>query len=233
MGIPKIIHQIWMQGYKKMPFRHKRWTKSWRKKNRDWQYRFWDETAIISLIEEHIPELLPSYSNFDCVVARSDIGRYVILSVYGGLYADTDTICIKPIEDIVDLEHYTIITNVHDMLDVDHTIEQKLEQVTNSVIFCQPKHPVIQDILQRISRYEDDGQFWINITGPPMLSKCVTQYFNATQDVLLLNHKYIISAYYYPTVYLRYIVTRRYPKQFAIHFNCSARKLREMINWWR
>lgn len=45
------------------------------------------------------PEVLRAYKNFPLNVMRADFWRYAILYIYGGIYADIDVECRRPIKD--------------------------------------------------------------------------------------------------------------------------------------
>ena len=87
MNIPAIIHQIWIQGANTVPARYRENSHTWRKKNPDWEYKLWDESSLRALMTEKAPEWLLLYNWQNEVVARADVGRYVVLQQYGGLYA--------------------------------------------------------------------------------------------------------------------------------------------------
>ena len=92
--IPKIIHQIWIGS--RLPLSYRGWTNSWKRLNEGWEYRLWDSKEIIALGLKNEEAFRPSRS----VGARSDIARYEILERFGGVYADTDFECLRPVQEI-------------------------------------------------------------------------------------------------------------------------------------
>lgn len=60
-------------------------------KHPDSEYNLWDDEDIINLAHKEFPELLEVWDKLQGI-QRADIGRYLILYVNGGIYADTDVI---------------------------------------------------------------------------------------------------------------------------------------------
>lgn len=87
--IPKIIHQIWIQGCNKLPEKHKKYSDKW-KQQKGYQYICWNDITIKNLIIKHDKELLKIYNYFDLLQQKSDLARYLILYIYGGIYIDMD-----------------------------------------------------------------------------------------------------------------------------------------------
>ena len=48
-SIPHIIHQIWLGG--SLPEKYAAWCESWKEQNPAYEYRLWDDKAILSLGE--------------------------------------------------------------------------------------------------------------------------------------------------------------------------------------
>lgn len=98
-SVPKIIHQIWMQGYDKIPKKFHANVEKNKMLNPDFTYMFWDETKILKLLKD--PMLLDTYDNFDYMLQKVDFARYLILYYYGGITIDMDAYCIKPLSDML------------------------------------------------------------------------------------------------------------------------------------
>ena len=90
--IPKIIHQIWI-GPKKLPNKYKNWMKSWLRFNPEYKYILWQDKDIEKLQMINQKE----YKKAKNPGIKSDIARYEILYLYGGIYIDTDFECLGQI----------------------------------------------------------------------------------------------------------------------------------------
>ena len=99
--IPKIIHNIWIQGYQNLPEKEKQNHLKIKKLNPDWEFIIWDNNMIIELLKKY-PKIYYVYKNVNNLsgiinnnATRSDIARYIIMKEYGGLYYDFDFECIS------------------------------------------------------------------------------------------------------------------------------------------
>ena len=107
----KVIHQMWFQGKENMPLKYNETTKSWKNTNPSWDYRFWDEESISSLILSKYPEYYDQWISLDKMIKKCDSARYFIMHQYGGVYADLDTQCHKPLDILIqdyDLDDFEI-----------------------------------------------------------------------------------------------------------------------------
>lgn len=92
--------------------------------------------------------------------------RYVVLYEFGGVYADLDTECLKPLDRILykypcvispePYEHSSLIYNTEFL-------------VTNSVMFCRAKHPFLAQVMESIPEFSHFSQD-IDATGPNFLT---------------------------------------------------------------
>ena len=107
--IPKIIHNIWIQGYDKLSEEIKKNHLLVKKSNHDWEFMIWDNVAILKLLKKY-PVLLNIYKNTqkymdlsnqttvsqmkkDKMNIKANLAKYVILKEYGGVYYDIDIKC--------------------------------------------------------------------------------------------------------------------------------------------
>lgn len=120
--IPKIIHNIWIQGYDTLSEKNKQNYDNIKKLNHDWKFIFWDEPMIIELMKKY-PKIHDIYNNVEKLsytfkinmyAIKSDISRYIILKEYGGLYFDIDFECISSFNDLFNEDDtiYTISSNI-------------------------------------------------------------------------------------------------------------------------
>tara|TARA_R110000744_G_scaffold60148_2_gene124785 strand:- start:132 stop:947 length:816 start_codon:yes stop_codon:yes gene_type:complete len=88
--IPKIIHQLWI-GELPAPLDI---MNSYKDKNPDYEYKFWDENALkvlrIPKKYQHKIDLMKEING------KADMYRWIILRDYGGIFVDADMLCIHP-----------------------------------------------------------------------------------------------------------------------------------------
>jgi hypothetical protein len=97
--VPKIIHQSWKQT--ELPRDFKVWSESWKRVHPDWEYWFWTDGDNRELVETYYPEYLSMYDSLWVEINRADFVRALYMHRYGGVYADLDTWCLRPMEHLV------------------------------------------------------------------------------------------------------------------------------------
>jgi hypothetical protein len=129
--IPKIIHQIWI-GPKKRP---DIWIDTFRidyiNKNPEYQYILWTEDNIEPLFNDFpiyrlVYDIEPTYNG------KSDILRYLILYIHGGIYIDADSVWIN-----------------------DKSFDTLLEQVNESDVFVGKSPDNLEQLTKKDIKYEN------------------------------------------------------------------------------
>ncbi len=98
--IPGVVHQTW----KNAEVTHwifQRSQASVQEHLSDFEYRFWTDKDLESLIEEDYPEYLDRWQNLSAPIKRVDLARCLILHKHGGVYADLDFIFTGRVSEIL------------------------------------------------------------------------------------------------------------------------------------
>jgi len=129
--IPKIIHQIWI-GPKKRP---DIWCNTFRidyiNKNPEYQYFLWNEDNIDSLFVD-FPIYRIIYDIEETYNGKSDILRYLILYIHGGIYIDADSVWIN-----------------------EKSFDKLLEQVNDSGVFAGKNPNSLDPSTKKDKKYEN------------------------------------------------------------------------------
>ncbi|WP_394829206.1 glycosyltransferase [Pendulispora albinea] len=157
--IPKKIHHVWPGDD---PFRASfhPFRTSWLEHHPDWTLHFW-RTELGAGIAEDVRALLadPRYT----VVVKSDVARFELLRVHGGIYADTDVECLKPFDDLLE--------------DGFFCGRESAETLCPSVVGCTPGHPFAAlFVREALARLRQVGPAAANakpneVTGPVLLTE--------------------------------------------------------------
>lgn len=211
MSIPKIIHQIWFQGEKFIPEHLVNYQKSWKEKNQDYQYMFWDRNYINDLIKQvNVNWITETYNNFPLMIQKIDFAKYIILYYIGGIYVDMDMKCIKSLNNLIELPNiktkkivvsnltYDFIQRVIFLLSGNFNVKNL---VNNGVIMCEPKHEIILNTMKY--GYQNKDNFFKNksnflyifySTGPLALSNALIDYTNqnkySSSEIEILDQSY-------------------------------------------
>jgi hypothetical protein len=101
--IPKILHQAWVSG-DPLKDRYFPWRLSWIEHNPSWTFMFWDMDNLP--FEKFSPsgaKLMDMKLKFG---VKSDIVRWELLYLFGGVWADMDTECRKPMDQFLENESF-------------------------------------------------------------------------------------------------------------------------------
>jgi len=132
--IPKIIHQIWIGDQSKRP---SQLMQTWVDLHPSWSYRLWTEKEILEfeLLNRNQFDLHPT------LPGKADIARYEILFRLGGFFIDADSICIKPLDNLLRKEFVCCYESER----------HRGNLVANGYIGCPRRHKSMSDLIRVIS----------------------------------------------------------------------------------
>lgn len=138
MFVSKIIHQLWIGS--ELPPGLANCVQKWRDMHPDWEHRLWSEEELSDLVTPY-DDLIARAADYvpaDAVYQfKSDLYRWVILQEHGGLWADTDTWPLKPVDEL--------ITD-----DVVFGWEIQGKWLGTSTFYIAQGHPVLEAIIERV-----------------------------------------------------------------------------------
>lgn len=195
--IPKKIHQIWYQGVDSLPEKYIKNAATWRQNHPNWEYLLWDKHSMDDLIQGKYPEYLSMYQQFTYMHQKIDICKYLILWDQGGVYADMDTVSLRPLSQLLCRfpESKVLVSlgagnNLENLLLTGQQI-----MVNNGIIISTAKHPFFHTVIKRIAPCSDlePKIHCINTsTGPKMFTQAVMEYLNTgDKSLTLLPNKYL------------------------------------------
>lgn len=135
--IPHVIHHVWVGP--PMPEHLASYVATWRWHHPDWEHVLWSDSDLGWLRHsdefDRASDLVPP----DAVgQLRADIARYEILLRHGGLYVDTDTEALRPIDDVLD---------GHDAW----AAAEDARWVGNTYLAAAPGHPVMAALVDGLA----------------------------------------------------------------------------------
>lgn len=181
--IPKIIHQIWLQGENNIPIDYPNYSASWKNLNPEFKYILWDENMIINLINNKFPKFLNVFNNYPKLVQKVDAAKYLIIYVYGGIYVDMDLECLKPIYELIENKQIILFK-----CDINILMRMVFYYTTNNILqncflVSIENHPFwlyIIDLMMKEDlkqgEYELLENYIFRTTGPGLLSNAYYTY---------------------------------------------------------
>lgn len=164
-GIPKRIFQYWDK--LKPPAEVLTFTQSWLQHNPDYEYQLFNEQTAREFLRSHYSsQVFTAYCLASHAAQKADLLRLALLVEYGGIYADADDICLKPLS--------LLITKQTELL----LYQEEYGTVGNNFIAVCAKHPVLKialDYAIEALLKGDKDSIWLS-TGPAMLSRALALY---------------------------------------------------------
>lgn len=176
-NIPKILHFIWLGS--SLPIDAKLSIDSWKRHHPKWEIKVWQDSdltnfkwACLSAKESFFKA--KSYSE------KADILRYNILYNFGGIYSDTDVVCIKPFDCLLD--------SGCDLFS-GFQINSFLFHIALGILGAKKGHPLLKECLKSISF--DQNLHLFDRTGPALFTKKSLSFLKSNLFILP-------SSYFYP-----------------------------------
>jgi mannosyltransferase OCH1-like enzyme len=179
MKIPRNIFQTWK--IKNISEKLKELTDSWITKNPNYTYYLYDDDDCEQFIKENFDErVLTAWRRIIPGAFKADLWRYCILYIYGGVYADIDTICFNSI-DIFLNENTEFITPI----DLNNNCNIGTYNLFNSFIASIPRHPILLECINKIV-YNTENNIVpysnLDFSGPGVLGKSTNIYLNLPEE---------------------------------------------------
>ncbi|RBR22589.1 hypothetical protein FVER53590_28402 [Fusarium verticillioides] len=147
-------------------------TTSWLSMNTDYAYTLVGKSGADEFVNHHFadePSILEAYHKAPNVGMKSDLLRYLILDIEGGVYTDTDTIALKPIQKWVPPELHGKVGLIVG-IEFDRRNGGAWADIPHWLQFCQwtiaavPGHPVFRKMARRVIQSFEDLSRKHNVT---------------------------------------------------------------------
>lgn len=155
--IDKNIYQMWKVGLNDPDFPHRDYVLQWKNENPNYKHNLYTDDEIKELLKSHFLNTVPEvYEAFDMMpnkIIQSDFSRYLLVFLFGGVYADIDTQLEKPVDSWFDSDR-----NVGFVVAVEEDIndENWEHYMTRRVQFEQwtfkakARHPILKKMIAKI-----------------------------------------------------------------------------------
>ena len=132
----KIIWQTHKWDYEDLPELYKTTSKTWQVMNPDWEYKYIPNSKIRDEIEKiGNKNLLSFFDNQQKLISKADVYREIMVYEYGGIWADMDSVCLFPIENVINKNPYKEMICLPPILKfgMDPSKNYQLENIENSL----------------------------------------------------------------------------------------------------
>ncbi len=166
--IPRILHQTYRD--ENIPANLRPLQETWLKHNPHWQYRFWSDTDIREFIAEHYADFLQTFDGYPSNIMRVDAFRYLLLYHHGGIYADLDFECLKPMDALLAEQDIFLIPEPEEHVSKHKSQVRNLDYVaSNALMASAPGHPFWHKVIELLKNSSNNPEV-LDATGPFMLT---------------------------------------------------------------
>ena len=172
--IPKVIYQTF-ESYD-LPKGMYEAVKSWINLNPDYEHYFFNEKDRCDFIQKYFDKrVLNSYLSLIPGAFKADLWRCCVLYEKGGVYVDSDMICLKPLNELIKEDDEFIIAR-------DDPMAKNF--LANGFIACLPKHPFLEEQIKRIVENVENLRkcYYLDISGPSLLGKSVNNILQRNEE---------------------------------------------------
>ncbi|KKZ63167.1 hypothetical protein EMCG_02463 [[Emmonsia] crescens] len=118
-SVPKLLHQSWKTN--KLPAKFEKWSRVCREKHHGWEWVLWTNDDNLNLVRKYFPWLEEAYLELPGDIYRADFSRNLYMYIFGGVYADLDTDCLRPTSAVFEAFDIPNVENTTAGADGNHT----------------------------------------------------------------------------------------------------------------
>ena len=168
-----ILFQTWRSSTN-LPSDFYYWRSTWLKNHPDWHHVLWDDNDNRRFIATHFPWFLTTYDAYDVGIKRVDVVRYFFLYTYGGVYADLDFECLKPLDNSILDPRYDVILGSMDSFHSSN-FWYRDNSIPNAFIVSKKGAPFWRFVFHKLMTQPFAEKPEIH-TGPVFLYYCIQEY---------------------------------------------------------
>jgi FkbM family methyltransferase len=172
-NIPKKLFQSWETTNIEPEFQ--KIIDKWKEFNPDYEYIFHDSEQRLKFIEENFEEnVVNAYNKIIPGAYKCDLWRYCILYIYGGFYADIDTLCTGKLNDLTS-------DNIDFIVPIDLNLNpvEGFHNLACGFFGSIPNSPILLDAINRIVFNVENNiipESKLDFSGPGVLGRAVNKF---------------------------------------------------------
>jgi len=171
-AIPALIFQTW-KSKDVLPANFAYWRKSFQALNPNFRFWLWDDQDNRRFVEKRFAWFLSTYDQFPTEIFRADVVRYLFLYEFGGVYADMDTECLRPLDHLLTLDADVVLGRMGD--------PSFAHSIPNAIMLARARQAFWLVVLDLVMEETRQGLRPEHATGPVVLRRAVTLYNDIRQ----------------------------------------------------
>jgi mannosyltransferase OCH1-like enzyme len=165
--IPRKIWQTWKMGPLAFEQRDSDTAKTWPARNPNFRYEVLTDDNSLQYVEWHYgrsgfnrPDIIKLYRELNITIIKADLLRYLVMYAEGGVYADIDVECLRPVDRFIP-ERYNeqevdmiIGIEIDEPAFADHPIlGSKCKSFCQWTFAAKPRLPVMMRLIENIEEW--------------------------------------------------------------------------------
>lgn len=207
--IPKIIWQTEQKPFEELEPFQKNASNTWKNLNPDWDYRYVDAEQRAIDVQAY-SETIYQYYQLTSEVNQADLWRIITTYTNGGIYADMDSVCLIPLDDMIS-DYY----NDQDMICTSEGNKTPKGSINCANFAAVQNSVILKKILDQVTEkcsviLENNQLYLLKVPGTPVWLSFSNTVKENKDDVLFrdgyFNHDKKFKTYFnpeYPIVYDR------------------------------
>lgn len=168
--------------------------KNWQLLNPDWKVQLVTDEDFRKACKTISKECLELYDSFELIHLKIDLGRYVMLYLYGGIYVDMDMYVLRGLEtsnkitELLDKAsqgiHVLGLSTLNLSMQESFVFVGRPNVINNAMMISSVKNPLlfmcIQTIITKSHKYQNSSTFSkiSNSTGPVFINKFFSKFID-------------------------------------------------------
>ncbi|MFT4255331.1 MAG: glycosyltransferase [Caulobacter sp.] len=165
--IPSLVFQTW-KSKDVLPANFAYWRATFEALNPRFDFRLWDDADNRRFVEDRFAWFLSTYDRFPAEIFRADVVRYLFLYEFGGVYADMDTECLRPLDHLLTIDADVVLGRMGD--------PGFAHSIPNAIMIARPRQSFWLLVLGLVMTEAEQGLRPEHTTGPVVLRRAVQLY---------------------------------------------------------
>lgn len=166
----------------------------------NFNYNFYNDEACIDFISKNFESnVLNAYNKIKPKAFKADLFRYCYLYIYGGIYADIDTICLKNLDSLLDIKYDIVLVN--ERSNIPGFFQAFIISKPNQKLFLNAINKIVKNVNNNYygtNKYHSEHiNNILSVTGPVLLANTLCNMLNLPEfSINNFNREYKLNNCY-------------------------------------
>jgi mannosyltransferase OCH1-like enzyme len=166
--------------------------------NPEYAFYCYDDKDCLQFLSEHFPKRVrDAFEKLNPGAFKSDLFRYCLLYIQGGVYIDANKRLLKPLHQLIqpDTEMVLVMDRRVNIIGWNVHPDPMFQSIFQSFIATVPRHPFLQSCIEKsVENIENNyyGKTPLDITGPSMMGYQFYHFYGKWLHQGLMSNSFIV-----------------------------------------